>query len=250
MVITNVWPSIDDGRYPVKRVVGERLEISADVFKDGHDVIYAVIRWRKAGRPRWEETAMVQGENDRWHGECTFFSPGNYEYTIQAWPDWFRSWKHEFEAKHKAGQEDLSVEIEEGALLLDAAAERATAAGDNESSAQLASCAETIREVPTDHIVDLVLSEELQTIMDYWPNGGWRRRTRRHSGFWWRTSGRGFRRGTNFFRGRRLGIRKGTRLFATVCRGWMMRRRWDSMWSTCRRSTRSGRRRGRGRTTR
>ena len=170
VVITNVWPSIDGGRHPVKRVVGEPIEISADVFKDGHDVIYTVIRWRKNGRSRWEEIPMRHVENDRWHGDCTFFTPGNYEYTIQSWPDTFRSWKHEFEAKFKAKQEDMSVESEEGARLLDAAAGRAADAGDSESAAQLKSCAETIRELPVDHIIDLVLSEELQTILDYWPD--------------------------------------------------------------------------------
>ena len=68
VVIENLQPLINGGRYPVKRVVGEDLVVEADVFKDGHDYVAATLKWRAVGETRWNETFMAHVDNDRWRG--------------------------------------------------------------------------------------------------------------------------------------------------------------------------------------
>src|ERR1051325_7783921 len=58
-VIENLQPLVDGGRYMVKRVVGDDLAVEADVFKDGHDVVAAALKWRKLGETHWHETPMA-----------------------------------------------------------------------------------------------------------------------------------------------------------------------------------------------
>ena len=71
VTIENVQPLIDCGRYPIKRIVGEDLVVEADIFKDGHDVVAAILKWR-VGKRGWRQTPMVFVDNDRWRGVCTF----------------------------------------------------------------------------------------------------------------------------------------------------------------------------------
>ena len=123
--IETIYPSIESGRYPIKRIVGEVLEVTADVFKDGHDVLSAALKWRAVGSRRWFEAAMVPLENDRWQARCSFPSAGRWEYLVEAWGDTYRSWKHSFAARHKAHDPDLPIEAREGARLLQEAAARA-----------------------------------------------------------------------------------------------------------------------------
>src|SRR6478735_12220539 len=98
-VIENLQPLVDGGRYPIKRVVGEDLVVAADVFKDGHDVVAAILKWRVLGDAHWHETAMIHVDNDRWRGSCSLYENATYEYTVEAWPDTFRGWQHEFANK-------------------------------------------------------------------------------------------------------------------------------------------------------
>src|SRR5579871_350555 len=109
-VIENFQPLIECGRFPVKRAIGEDIVVEADVFKDGHDVVSALLKWRKKGQTHWHETPMqcVDPYNkDHWRGVFSVFENAIYEYTIEAWGDVFRSWQHEFQVKFEAGQEDL-----------------------------------------------------------------------------------------------------------------------------------------------
>src|ERR1700730_9857543 len=123
-VIETLRPLIDGGRYPLKRIAGDDLAVEADVFKDGHDVVAAVLKWRRAGEPRWHETAMTLVDNDRWRGVCSLNEIGVYEYTVEAGTDTFQSWRDEFEKKFKAGIADLTAEALEGAALIAAAGKR------------------------------------------------------------------------------------------------------------------------------
>jgi len=65
-------PCIEGGRFPVKRIVGQELKVSADVSKNGHDQLSVVLKWRKIGKPDWHQTPMAQTENDRWEAACHF----------------------------------------------------------------------------------------------------------------------------------------------------------------------------------
>jgi starch synthase (maltosyl-transferring) len=131
VVIENVHPEIDGGLFPIKRIVGERVVVSADIFTDGHDAVSAVLLFRSSDRSAWIETSMVPEVNDRWHGSFTVLELGQYEYTLQAWIDHFASWQSGFIKKVDAGQ-DISVDILIGAKLVEDAAGRAANDGARE----------------------------------------------------------------------------------------------------------------------
>src|SRR5437762_12429699 len=125
VVIENLAPRIDGGRYPIKRIVGEDLVVEADIFKDGHDIVAAVLKWRVLGKRAWRETPMTFVDNDRWRAACTLYDDAIHEYSVEAWTDTFRSWQREFTKKFEAGISALQTEALEGAALVKAAASRA-----------------------------------------------------------------------------------------------------------------------------
>jgi starch synthase (maltosyl-transferring) len=115
--IQRVEPQVDGGRYPVKRTVGDRVEVSADVFRDGHEILGAAVRYRPVGERRWREALMHHEGNDRWAGHFEPDAAGYWQFTVEAWVDRFASWRYELQRKVDAGQEDLSGELSEGAAL-------------------------------------------------------------------------------------------------------------------------------------
>ena len=82
VVIENVQPSVNDGRFPVKRTVGESVRVTADIFADGHDLLNAVLLHRRAAATEWTETPMELLGNDRWAGEFTVEAMEPYAYTV------------------------------------------------------------------------------------------------------------------------------------------------------------------------
>ncbi|WP_255448461.1 maltotransferase domain-containing protein [Telmatospirillum sp. J64-1] len=123
VLIEGVWPELDDGRFPVKREVGDMLEVSADIYKDGHDRIAAVVLYKEKGTARWHEVPMRFLDNDRWVGRFKLERNTRYLYTIEAWADRFGSWRSEVAKKREAGQ-IVSVELLEGRAMVEAAIER------------------------------------------------------------------------------------------------------------------------------
>src|ERR1700676_2366672 len=115
--IEDIYPLIDGGRFPVKRIVGERVEVWGDVYRDGHDVVAAALVWRLERDREWRREPMGQHENDRWGGAVTPEDTRRYVYAIEAWTDEFATWKHGFELKQKAG-DDLTLDAIEGAGML------------------------------------------------------------------------------------------------------------------------------------
>jgi starch synthase (maltosyl-transferring) len=126
--ILNPAPMIDCGRYPAKRTVGEWVEVSADVFRDGHEILRAVVRHRGPGDTEWAETPMTwidrEVDGDRWAGAFEVDRVGRWEFTVEAWSDLFATWRDELRRKLESGQHDLRGELSEGAVLLEEALER------------------------------------------------------------------------------------------------------------------------------
>ena len=166
-VIENLRPLLDGGRYPVKRVVGEDLAVEADVFKDGHDVVAAALKWRTLGETRWQETPMHHLDNDRWRGLCTLYENAIYEYTVEAWTDTFRGWREEFAKKFEAGVPTLTTERLEGALLLEAAAERAY---DHNDANRLHELSQKIQISDAAEVNAIAHSGELEVLMATYPD--------------------------------------------------------------------------------
>jgi starch synthase (maltosyl-transferring) len=116
--------------------VGDAVAVEADVFRDGHDLLRAVARYRGPGERRWHEAEMVQIDAHldgvRWTGRIDVNRIGRWEYTIVAWTDVFGTWRDELSRKVDAGQRDLTGEMSEGIVLLRAAAGRVRAKSDRE----------------------------------------------------------------------------------------------------------------------
>jgi starch synthase (maltosyl-transferring) len=115
--IEDVYPLIDGGRFAVKRIAGERIEVWADIYRDGHDVVNAALVWRREQDREWRREPMTHHSNDRWGGSFVPDQPGRYVYAIEAWTDEFATWRHGFELKQKAGA-DLTLDAIEGAGML------------------------------------------------------------------------------------------------------------------------------------
>src|SRR3712207_3792642 len=126
--IENPWPQIDCGRFPVKRITGDVVEVSADVWRDGHEILRAELRFRGPKQRGWQRTEMrrvdAHADGDRWAGTFAVTEIGRWQYTIEAWSDVFATWRDELARKVQAGQEDLSSELLEGMALLEAAVGR------------------------------------------------------------------------------------------------------------------------------
>ena len=126
MVIENVYPEIDAGRYPAKRVVGDTVEVWADLFRDGHDKLRAVLKYAFEDEG-WQETPFAFHDNDRWVARFRPDRVGRWRYTIEAWTDRFESWREDLLKKREAGQV-VELELVEGSQLVETAVAHASKA--------------------------------------------------------------------------------------------------------------------------
>jgi starch synthase (maltosyl-transferring) len=120
VIISNISPEIEHGQFPAKATVGELLQISADIFSDGHDEISANVYMRMPNDETWIEQPMSAGLNDRW---AAAFSPGKtgyYQFRLEAWIDHYKTWSHGLKKKFDAEQ-DIEIELQIGAQLLEQA---------------------------------------------------------------------------------------------------------------------------------
>jgi len=131
-----IRPHVDRGRFPVKGVVGDSFRVEADVFGDSHDRIRVQLLYRRKGTRRWSETPMVPQGNDLWEASFLLEEPGAYQYTVEGWVDALLTWRTELAKWIDAGVE-VELELREGALLLEAAAERAKENDDDAEALRL-----------------------------------------------------------------------------------------------------------------
>jgi starch synthase (maltosyl-transferring) len=115
--IQDVEPQLDCGRYPVKACVDDEVQVSATIFRDGHDTIRAVVRVRPRGTRRWREVPLEARGNDRFGATVVPDTLGPWEFRVEAWTDPYASWLDEHDRKVAAGQADLSGENSEGRAL-------------------------------------------------------------------------------------------------------------------------------------
>jgi starch synthase (maltosyl-transferring) len=135
--INKAAPTIDAGRYPPKRAVGDTVRVSADIFRDGHEMLRAVVRYKAPGGRRWLEAPMhavdAHHRGVRWEGEFAVETPGSWKFSIEAWNDLFATWRDEMHRKIDAGQHDLQGELSEGVALLEQTAAAAKDPADREA---------------------------------------------------------------------------------------------------------------------
>jgi starch synthase (maltosyl-transferring) len=130
VVIERVTPSLDGGRFPIKRIVGDSVQVEADCFADGHDVVACALLWRRADAAPWRNTLMQPASQDRWRATFPVDAVGRWQYTVCAWVDPFLSWRHDF--ARRVDLDDLRIAARSGAMLIEEAAQRTERGADAE----------------------------------------------------------------------------------------------------------------------
>jgi len=156
VVIESVDPSVEQGRFPAKRIIGDIVEVEAVIFTDGHDQLRCEVHFRHESAADWSVSALTASFNDRWHGGFPVDRLGSYYFRVRAWTDPFGSWLHGITRKIDAGQ-DVALDLRGGAALLD---ERAGHAGPDAQRIRLAAGA--LRSLSADGAgLDEVLDEDI-----------------------------------------------------------------------------------------
>ena len=167
VIIEGLKPEIDGGRFPIKRVIGEKVVVEADIFADGHDAISALLLYHKENDAEWAETPMEPLVNDHWRGSFVVTEPGCYLYTVLAWIDQFNSWQRDLVKKFQGGQ-GIAIELMIGAQLITATSQRAPKR-DRQKMVEWINALHSTQ-MSEQAKVQLVLSEELSEFMDKYPD--------------------------------------------------------------------------------
>lgn len=125
--IENVLPQIDCGLHPIKRCIGEKVKVTADIFMDGHDKISALLLYRPSTCENWHEIPMKAVGGDVYAAEFPILELVPHFYTIEAWIDRFSTWKEDLKKKYEAGQ-DVEIDLLEGAEIIEKASKQAEGA--------------------------------------------------------------------------------------------------------------------------
>ncbi|WP_035690642.1 maltotransferase domain-containing protein [Azospirillum halopraeferens] len=160
ITIENLYPELDGGRFAVKRVVGDVMEVWADIYTDGTFVLGAAVEYRAVDEEQWREAPMRLHENDRWVGHVPLSRNTRYLYTIAAWRDVWESWRSDFKKKYDAGV-DIGLEIVEGRRFIEQSAARQTGEG-RKALEQVINRLYTLR---GHEVVDYILSDEPRQAM-------------------------------------------------------------------------------------
>jgi len=170
VVIDQVKPEINSGRFPIKRVVGDQVVVEADMFTDGHDTIAGCLRYRKESDATWKEVPLESLPNDRWRASFTVTDIGRYRYTVSGWVDHFRSWHRDL-TKRLEAEQDVAVDLLIGATLIQEAGTRAK----GQDAKTLAGWAQTLLTVtiPTTEKVQLIHTQPVTTLMQQYVDRQW-----------------------------------------------------------------------------
>ena len=163
ILIERPEPSVDAGRYPAKASVGDAVPVSADIFRDGHEVLRAVVRYRGPGEKSWSEAALTPYDADRggngFEGAFPVDRQGRWSFAFEAWADAFGSWRTEVTRKLDANEEDLTSELLEGRAIVEAIAARAKGADRDRLAAVLA-----------EWTLDEAISVDVAQVATRWPD--------------------------------------------------------------------------------
>jgi starch synthase (maltosyl-transferring) len=164
--IGNVQPELECGRFPVKREVGDRFQVTADILREGHEALAAVLRYRAVKDTAWREIRMAPLGNDRWEASFLLEENTRYLYTIEAFPDPYRSWADDLRKRLAAGME-VASEVLEGAALLRRSLDRAAGADRRQLEAVLE---EFERQPAPARRAAVLLEDEIAELMETYPD--------------------------------------------------------------------------------
>jgi starch synthase (maltosyl-transferring) len=182
VVVEDVTPQIDAGRYPVRRIVGDKITVTAAVFGDGHDHLGVRVLYRPVGGRQWYFAPMQALGNDIWRGFFAVNGPGEWEFTVQGWVDRFESWASDTHKRIAAQNNavradqsgsvissgDISLALRTGAVLLKEGARRAHGI----AGRQLSDAARELEKLAQSntHLFEYPLSEEVHRLMSEHPD--------------------------------------------------------------------------------
>lgn len=166
-IVEGIAPQIDGGRFAIKRVVGDAIEVRADVFTDGHDLVAADVLFRTDSDSIWQRVAMEPLVNDRWRGTFRVEEVGRYFYTVEGWVDHFATWRYDL-AKRKKASQDLTIEFRFGARILRQAALHA----EPDHAQQLNAWADQFERLPAngDEAYELAQKPEIAALARRYPD--------------------------------------------------------------------------------
>jgi starch synthase (maltosyl-transferring) len=127
IIIQNIYPAIEDGKYPVKRRIGDTVKVTCEAFRHGHDDIKMTLQTRIKGQKKWRKTSMdcTNGGLDTYEASFTVDLQGTYEFQLCGHTDHYENWTHDTVKKRDAG-DDLESDLMAGEILLETCATRAT----------------------------------------------------------------------------------------------------------------------------
>jgi starch synthase (maltosyl-transferring) len=165
-IIEAISPTVDCGRFPLKRITGEDCVVEADIFRDGHEVIRAVVKWRRSHDASFNEAPMTPIGNDRWRGQFPLTENTRYSFTIEAWTDLYASWVQDFVKKARAGRE-ISSDLAEGIRLLQKLTARTSGAARVTIERALAKSRQCLATQPAG-AADFLESADIDTLSAQW----------------------------------------------------------------------------------
>lgn len=165
VIIESLTPQIDEGCFQIKRVIGEKVRVHADIFCDGHDRIRAELLFKHVDTKQWSVVEMTPLANDDWTASFEVLEIGEYHYTARAWLDRFDTWQADLRKKYQAGQK-IKVDLMIGRELLMQAAQRAKGT----DAEKLTSWAERLTQAKTANAIKFALSEELTMTARRYPD--------------------------------------------------------------------------------
>ncbi len=165
IVIENIAPQLDNGTFAIKRIVGQKVIVSADVFSDGHDIIECRVKFKHEAAKQWQEVRMRPTENDAWTAEFKVEKQGIYAYFIEGWVDYALNWQHGTERKIMDNQQ-VKSELLEGVEYLKAVQKVADTAEKEYLKKVAASFA---AEKQYDQAIEMAMSQELTAIFKKYP---------------------------------------------------------------------------------
>ena len=165
IIIENVQPQLDGGAFAIKRITGQKVTVTADVFSDGHDIIECAVKFKHENDKDWNEIRMAFAENDSWTAEFTVEKQGSYTYFVEGWVDYALNWQHGTERKIQDNQH-VKSELLEGAEYVKAVIKLA----DKSEAAYLKTVAKYFTsEKDYDKAVTEAMSPELAAIFKKYP---------------------------------------------------------------------------------
>jgi starch synthase (maltosyl-transferring) len=94
VIIENVLPQLDNGAFFIKRILGQKVVVTADIISDGHDVMEAIVQFKHEKEKKWSEVRMFAKANDEFEASFKVEKQGYYTYFVEAWVDYALNWQY------------------------------------------------------------------------------------------------------------------------------------------------------------